>query len=775
MLELNNSTIKDAIVGVTIGKKIAGGIDLTTTGGIIQSTASNFYNNQIGVDMYPYASYKRGNRKPDISFFIESSFTIDDYYKGVGVTQAPYAFIRTEDVYGLNVLGCNFTGDDYMVGIYALNSRIIVKDYCANPISPTNCGSTPTQNVFSKLGKAIYLINTISTNYSTIDHALFHNTNYKNNAQIYVNKVNNVELINNGMDVDGSNLITQPNYGIYLNNCDAYIVENNVFQASPALKNVGIYVNNSGPNANSIYNNTFTELAQGLWAVNQNYDPTTGNGLVMNCNDFLYGKYNIGIQRTSRNVAGYPNNTGVNTTQGIANTPNEPDNVRNTYNVNACNTNAENKYYIATSNAFFISSHGSFQGGIYHPTPQISSSCSNSLELVDIVGSNPPLSSIKSTYCPVNNLGGFSSLMLASSLSTNRSNASTTSASITAQLDGGNTQTLLNAINGNTSPGNLKNMLMAPAYLSDAVLLAYFGKANTPPNGHIKDVFEKNAPTTNTVWQLVQSLNLPNGIFNQIQAAQNQNKLSNRANMQSQLQLAQREIGLLNNQKIRRFINDTAGVQYDSIIAIYNLNELPNSKFDKVAINIAAKRFAVAQNQIKELTPQYPDFCAVQQYALNLAQNANYIKDMKLNPSAKNYLIAEVNKANYLTEGLAASILAQVYNIRFDEERLEPIQTKEGARLLNNQTTTNNDVISLANGINVYPNPANDMLNVSFDNQTQNTYTIKIVDVTAKVLIEQNCNSTCTIKLNTLQNGIYFVNLYNGNALLSTKKIVVIK
>jgi hypothetical protein len=622
LIEVNNSVIKDAIVGITNCKKLAIGVDLNTTGGIIQSTNSTFNNNQISIDMYPYASYKKGNRKSELSFVKTSTFNIDLNYKGIGVTQAPYAHIRTEDVYGLQILGCTISGDNNMIGIYGLNSRLILKDYCANPISPTNCGSAPVQNNFNTLGKCIYLQNTTSTNYSIIDHAIFNNNPGTPSGHVYVNKVDNIELINNQFYVDAFNSLTQPNYGLYLNNCNGYAVENNEFiSPTGSAKKVGLYVNNSGPNANSIYNNTFTGLQQGLWALNQNFDPFTGNGLVMNCNDFTGSNiYNIGIQKTNKSLLGAPNNTGVNTTQGITiGTPDQ--NVRNTYNVSACNNNAENKYYIGTGNSFAIASHGSFLGSQWHPTPQTSNSCSNASEITDIIGGAAPGGG-KAVYCPLNYLSSFGNRALGSAISTNRANAANISSDIAANLDGGNTQTLLNAINSNISSGQLKNQLMAPTYLSDTVLKTYFKKPNVP-NGHLKDVFVKNAPVTNPVWQVVQTLNLPNGIFNQIQTAQNQNALSARAAQQSQLQLAQKELGLLTNEKMRRLILDTSGVQVDSILAIYDLKELPNSAFDAVNLLISSGRYADAGALIADLNAKSPannNFCRLSQYALALAQ-----------------------------------------------------------------------------------------------------------------------------------------------------------
>ena len=75
-----------------------------------------------------------------------------------------------------------------------------------------------------------------------------------------------------------------------------------------------------------------------------------------------------------------------------------------------------------------------------------------------------------------------------------------------------------------------------------------------------------------------------------------------------------------------------------------------------------------------------------------------------------------------------------------------------------------NSVLSM----NIYPNPAKNTLNLSYSNPTENTVTIRIVDVVGRqVLVEQHTSSienNLMLDISTLEKGYYFVEIDNGEA-----------
>lgn len=76
--------------------------------------------------------------------------------------------------------------------------------------------------------------------------------------------------------------------------------------------------------------------------------------------------------------------------------------------------------------------------------------------------------------------------------------------------------------------------------------------------------------------------------------------------------------------------------------------------------------------------------------------------------------------------------------------------------------------------IQIFPNPANDFLHVSFRNTSNNCY-YKIFDVANRVVRETKVNDErWLIDLNRINNGVYIIQLFDGSQLL-TKKFIVQK
>lgn len=82
-----------------------------------------------------------------------------------------------------------------------------------------------------------------------------------------------------------------------------------------------------------------------------------------------------------------------------------------------------------------------------------------------------------------------------------------------------------------------------------------------------------------------------------------------------------------------------------------------------------------------------------------------------------------------------------------------------------------NDVV--VNGLNVYPNPATDVLNVNFDATTAST--VELTDLTGKVVSTQNAiagSNTLSFTTASINAGVYFVNIKNANG-NTTQKVII--
>jgi hypothetical protein len=72
-------------------------------------------------------------------------------------------------------------------------------------------------------------------------------------------------------------------------------------------------------------------------------------------------------------------------------------------------------------------------------------------------------------------------------------------------------------------------------------------------------------------------------------------------------------------------------------------------------------------------------------------------------------------------------------------------------------------------GVNLYPNPADNEVNVSFNTTTPQEMWVSVTDVTGKVIERHLIHGKAGANLvalntNTYANGVYFVNLASGNA-----------
>jgi len=80
---------------------------------------------------------------------------------------------------------------------------------------------------------------------------------------------------------------------------------------------------------------------------------------------------------------------------------------------------------------------------------------------------------------------------------------------------------------------------------------------------------------------------------------------------------------------------------------------------------------------------------------------------------------------------------------------------------------------SEANSFHIFPNPANDFLQIMINKNDPNSYSISIIDITGKEIISQFI-SNAPIDVSLLTNGMYFVKLLNSKTgkLVGTEKFV---
>lgn len=85
------------------------------------------------------------------------------------------------------------------------------------------------------------------------------------------------------------------------------------------------------------------------------------------------------------------------------------------------------------------------------------------------------------------------------------------------------------------------------------------------------------------------------------------------------------------------------------------------------------------------------------------------------------------------------------------------------------------DELGWEKSIQLYPNPANEEVNISWDPQIQ-VQQIKLTDITGKLVMQlKPTQNKLTINLNGLSSGIYTINLTSGNSIVQRKLVVTNK
>lgn len=85
--------------------------------------------------------------------------------------------------------------------------------------------------------------------------------------------------------------------------------------------------------------------------------------------------------------------------------------------------------------------------------------------------------------------------------------------------------------------------------------------------------------------------------------------------------------------------------------------------------------------------------------------------------------------------------------------------------MVNESTSTAVNELNLFNGVEIYPNPASDFINIKLNNKLVGIFTLQLFDMTGKEKMNVNLNASNQFKIeipNELEKGIYLLKLKNG-------------
>jgi hypothetical protein len=357
------STIQHAVTAVADYNFITDTAAATTAGGIIQAFGSSFTDNQNAVTLRNYQhTTATGAYVPDLSYFHECTFLLDNKYKGDALSLPMIAHVSMAGVHGISFTGCQFLNRDtsaYSVqkgeGIRSIDASFNVTPYCSTPLC-----YTPLRSRFCGFTNGISVQGTVSLDLTTsIDQADFDTVG----VGIYVSADNSVSATNCDFTVghatavnDVAQLCGGQNIGIYHQNSELFRVEGNKFQGiastAPYWVNYGaVFINDAfygGTTVsfpNKVYRNTFAGLTYGVTAIGDNTSAALpSGGLEIACNHFYSNTSDIFTAGD-----GGPYVQGISSWQGTATLPAGNTFSGSSYNIN--NNAGSIRYYYNTADA----------------------------------------------------------------------------------------------------------------------------------------------------------------------------------------------------------------------------------------------------------------------------------------------------------------------------------------------------------------------------------------------------------------------------------------
>lgn len=95
-------------------------------------------------------------------------------------------------------------------------------------------------------------------------------------------------------------------------------------------------------------------------------------------------------------------------------------------------------------------------------------------------------------------------------------------------------------------------------------------------------------------------------------------------------------------------------------------------------------------------------------------------------------------------------------------------------RLSRGQLTNVKEIANVSKYLTVYPNPANDVLNINLDAAAGTITTYSFMDITGRTLLNGNAeNNAFSLNVNNVNPGLYFVNITLKDGSYATKRVVI--
>jgi len=778
----NRAILENARIGVAACRTDENGeIDWRSTGGIIIGDSSIFRNNFEAVK---FVSYSRVNSSRFNNMIFE---TTREFIDGVS---NPRDFVSLFDVRGVMFKGCTFRNTKNETptipnprsgnGIYSINASYQVDqfEYCKGSISPC---PKPLRNpsTFSGLRYGILAVNADPSFWINVKRTRFEG-NYRG---IYLGAVDFATITQDTLMVPGLVLALDTCYGLYLDHCTAYKVQENRFVSTflgggRVPNSLGIIVNNSGADPNEIYNNCFTDIAYGINSQDINRSSSGMTGLVLKCNDFINTKYDNLVSISNPN---HVNDWGIALYQGDSLTQTGP--AGNTFSLQHTNTQIPTD--INNTGARFK---------YYHHIQPLNAPYKVRPDCYFNVTVRPTVWNFDSTRCCPSKLigSGINTTDLKDEITKESDTIINKELQLNALIDGGNSETLNSEILSSTPPESLElrdQLINKSPYLSDTAMQSAISKEDVLPNEIIRDVLVAN-PQSATSDKVLAEMNnryipMPDSMMAEILAGED--IVSAKEAMESGLasHKAKRAQALFD--LINFYQNDTINPSsHDSLIALLqNQPDLPLkyrlafeylSTGDTSSLNNTLVAIPLSLNLDQQEIDVHNDYLTYFSVMKNLERNNRNILTMD---SASLALIQNLYANDHEpVRSIVRNILIARGELNYHEPILLPDDlksSKEKKRYLTSKFTDKSY-------LKVFPNPAKQYVIVEYNlkEKFSNKHEVLLILTNIKgspVLVKKLIKRQDQELINTsgFISGTYICSLMVNGKTLDNKKLVVLE
>jgi len=767
---INNACVENARIAVTACKKDQNGEILwNTTGGFIGASYSTFKNNFKALEFLEY------HHNQNCSFskvsFIESGPYVDRFSKLSD-------FVSIFKSSGIHFYGCSFenlnliphdTSTCYGRGIYSIDGSYNVDRICNS--SQTPCTSwAPT--TFKGLSYGIKALGTMPVYPISVTYSEF----YRNQKGIYIGGLNDIVVTRNtflfnqlGFGINKDDL-----YGLYLDNCTGYSVEENSFlKEGLNLRHIGIVVNNSGPEANEIYNNSLHGVTHGILTQKQNRDRSGIYGLCLKCNDYLTTKVDEAMTAPQFSTG----LDGVAINQGSPSMP--AGNIfsyhpsRTTFDILDTVPSPINYYYNDPNSTTKKVRPTNYTLNVY-PAP-----------------TNIPYS--KESTCPSKiDTNDIQKDLLEIQLNSENRILDSLTTVLNNLVDAGSTVSLNTQVINSAPPDAQQlhqELLSVSPFLSDSVVKSSILQENVLPNEMIRDILVANPASTKSDSVLdklnQRSVPMPDSLMAEI--IKSRDTVCNKEVLNSNICFHAITKSTILSKLVNYFRKDTTSASpEDSIIKLYQNDHTLDSKYKLVAEYLKRENTSSAQNVLQIIPLSftlsnndslvYQGYCNYYNLLIDIKNSNKSVLDLSTNQI--NALMQLTLNGQEPIQTYARNILIVNNLVSYQEPIYLPDETKSISTLKSYKTSR----FIQNKYMKIFPNPSRDYFiieyNLKHDFGDHPSIKFSVYSNYGELILSKVAEKTqdqILIETKTIISGTYLCSMYINGKIICTDKVIIAK